>query len=691
VTITCLTTLPVLLPTNNRFVFATTALAQVHPRYASILPPRGLTPAKIAGLMISHLSSFSRIFQTGLNHFYRRDEPDPEVTNDDWKYPKKKPPPYVPRPPMEGCPINSLPPEILSWIFTLGQQMDLDSEPSPYVTDPESDSGHEHDDSAHTYDDPAGPSAPTDHDVDKALPPTPIPVVDDQDNSDWEDEDSEHDDGSNDAISSVDSILVDNSFQVTVSHVCRHWREVALETPALWSDIDLETGRHAAPSHRRASTYLSRSKAYPLSVSIDVIEWDSDDESVYSMQSDYHSPITNVQLQEIMRLLLPHTGRWRKFKLVAENYLYLHTVLTRLIDAPPALLLEYLELYHLEEELEPEPFSFPYPNQKTPYVLFDNHAPKLQHVSLYGVHIDWHKTTFLKNLHYLELANLSQDVRPSFDEFFTILRSSPGLRTLDLCMSGPFGPPHMWPMFLPQPPQDDHYHDPHLPAAFATQPPALDEHMILPRLHELKLSYQPPEDLAAFLDRVSIPALHTLEVNLQDFEYSDFIQSHFIAPPKWQGFSSRESRLTNLKEFKLIQLSCTPVAIAELYAALVSLETIDFDFNTLDEPFWMVFIPMGVNGVTIPAHQLLPALHTMKVKGSEGSIIRRIVDARMEAGLPLKKLFIDFGSEIKVEDDSWLRENVEEVEYFADSDEDDYTDTESASSIIELAIDGFPL
>lgn len=687
---------PVSLSTNSRLVFATTTPIQARLPYVSFLPLEKLMPPKITGsdlgLMLPQLSSLSSIFRTGLTHIYQGYGPKFSAMDDSWKFPRKKSLLYVSKPPAERCPINSLPPEILASIFILGQQMDLDPEPSRYAAEPGPDPDREYDDSAHVHDDSIMHSSLSDRSVDKPLPPEPIPVVDDDhDNSEWEDEDSEPDDDSDHGASSIDSILVDESFQVTVSHVCKHWREVALGTPALWSDIELVTGKHATQSYRRASTYLSRSKWYPLSIYVDVDERGTDDESVDSEQSVFLSPTTNAELQGIMDLLIPHTTRWRKFKLVAESYLYFHTALSRLSAAPPALLLEYLDLHHLEEDLEPEYLLFPYPSHKTPFVLFDNYAPKLQFVSLYGVHIDWNNTTFLKNLHSLELAYHSQDVRPSFDDFFTILRSSPGLRTLDLCMSGPCGFPHEWPAFLPPLPQDDHYHDPHLPASFNTLSRALDEHMILPKLHELKLGFQSPEELAAFFNRVSMPALHTLEVDLEDFEYTDFVRDYFIAPPKWQRSSSRESRFTNLKEFKIIQLPCTPKAIADLYATLVNLETIDFDFNTLDEPFWEVLIPMKVNGVTIPPHHLLPALHTMRVKGSCGEVLCQIVSARISVGLPLKKLYIDFTTEIDQDADGWLRENVEGVEYFEDSDEDDYSDDESASSVIEVEMDGFPL
>ena len=613
--------------------------------------------------MITPLPAISRFFQA--------------VTQISWRGEQYAQLTYDPQPPVEGCPINSLPFEILSHIFQLGHQMDLEPDPS-LVTDPVSDSGHEQDYSPRVHRDPARFATLNDPDADEPFPPPePIPVIDDgQNNSDWEDEDTDQDSDDDDLST---QLLVDNSFQVTVSHVCKHWRKVALATAVLWSEIDVETGRQAAPSYLRASTYLSRTNGCPLSISIDVDEWPSDDESVYSEQSDCPSPGTSAQLQKIMDLLLPHTSRWRDFKLTADDYYHFHAVMSQLCDAPPADLLESLELHHLDEEIESGPSHFPYHSHKTPFILFGNRAPKLCHVSLYGVHIDWHNTTFLKDLHFLELAYHSQDVRPSFNEFFTILRSSLELRTLDLCMAGPVGPPHDWPTFLPQKPQVDHYHDPHVPAPFATQPDELDEYMTLPKLHELKLSYQSPEELAAFFDRVSMPSLHTLELHFDDHEYTDFIHSRLIAPPKWQGASSRESRLVNLKELRIAQLPCTPNAIANLYAALANLEIIVFDFDYLDQPFWEVLVPMGpLHGLGPPARQLLPALHTMKAKGSTGDILRQIVQARIDVGLPLKKLLIDLKSGIDEYQDEWLRENVEGIEYFEASD-DDYTDDDDES------------
>jgi hypothetical protein len=638
--------------------------------------------------MISPLSSFSRIIQAGWSQLPWRGDPDVEVVNKNSKYRKKKPPFHVPQPPAEGCPINSLPPEILSWIFQLGQQMDLDPE-SLYATDPGSDSGHEPDDSERVHHDLTTHTTPSGPSEDVPFPPEPIPVIDDdQNNSDWEDEDSDEDSDNDDDLS-MESDFVDDSFQVTVSHVCKRWREVAIETPALWSEIDVETGIHATPSYRKASTYLSRTKEYPLSISIDVNDWDPDDDSAYSFQSDHQSQASSTQLQRIMALLLPHTRRWQNFKLSAEDYSHFHTVLSLLCDAPPASLLESLELHNFDEELRDGPHFFPDPSHKTPFVIFDNDAPKLRLVSLCGVHIDWQKTTFLKNLHSLELSYVSQDIRPSFDDFFTILRSSLQLRFLDLCMAGPCEPPHDWPAFLPPPPQSDHYHDPHVPAAFAVQPHTQDEYMTLPELHELKLSYQSPEELVAFFNRVSMPSLRILEFHLENHEYSDFIQSYLIAPPKWQRSSSRESRITNLKELRITQLPCTPKAIADLYAALVNLETIDLDFNCLDESFWEVLVPMKVDSVTTPADQLLPALHTVKVKGSSGGDLRQVVQARIEVGLPLKKLLIDIGSEIDADDEGWLKARVEGVEYFEGSDDDYTDDDESVSSIIEGGVAAF--
>jgi hypothetical protein len=54
----------------------------------------------------------------------------------------------------------------------------------------------------------------------------PLKVVDDEEDSDDEEEEDDEEDEEPDL-----------AFQVLVSHVCRHWREIALGTHTLWTTL----------------------------------------------------------------------------------------------------------------------------------------------------------------------------------------------------------------------------------------------------------------------------------------------------------------------------------------------------------------------------------------------------------------------------------------------------------------------
>lgn len=53
---------------------------------------------------------------------------------------------------------------------------------------------------------------------------------------------------------------------VRLSHVCRHWRQVALDDPCLWTDVSLGPGTSSWPS--AVAEILSRSRQLPISVAV---------------------------------------------------------------------------------------------------------------------------------------------------------------------------------------------------------------------------------------------------------------------------------------------------------------------------------------------------------------------------------------------------------------------------------------
>jgi hypothetical protein len=82
-------------------------------------------------------------------------------------------------------------------------------------------------------------------------------------------------------------------FPIKISHVSRHWREIALHTPSLWSTIHMDENTSYP---KLLDAYLDRSGACPLDIVMDY---------------QYRSPPSRI-LRETFYLhkILPHIDRW---------------------------------------------------------------------------------------------------------------------------------------------------------------------------------------------------------------------------------------------------------------------------------------------------------------------------------------------------------------------------------------------
>ncbi|KAH8080687.1 hypothetical protein BXZ70DRAFT_636420 [Cristinia sonorae] len=105
---------------------------------------------------------------------------------------------------------------------------------------------------------------------------------------------------------------------ITVTHVCRYWREVALGTPHLWTGIDISAPEtKLSPSTlprmvERTKLFLIRSNRLPLDI--------------------YDSTIsTSVSNPILLRLVLPQIGRARSL------HIALTTAFRRLLDEYPSI------------------------------------------------------------------------------------------------------------------------------------------------------------------------------------------------------------------------------------------------------------------------------------------------------------------------------------------------------------------
>ena len=168
---------------------------------------------------------------------------------------------------------------------------------------------------------------------------------------------------------------------VSVSHVCKFWREVAVTTPDLWTEINM-TNLEAV------EIFLERSGAVPLNVEL------------------------RSANEDILQTVAAHAHRFRRFSVsTPRNPRYNPFAALR----KPAPLLERLEIS--------------YPLDFQPYTVFNDQAPRLRELTIFTSG-PWLKNQ-LGNLTSLHLT-LRDAVLPysQFLPFFDMLRRCPALEEM---------------------------------------------------------------------------------------------------------------------------------------------------------------------------------------------------------------------------------------------------------------------
>lgn len=265
-----------------------------------------------------------------------------------------------------------------------------------------------------------------------------------------------------------------------IASVSRYWRRVALNTPRLWTSLCItmqmtrrvkdessSRGNNSTATSldtRHITNYLSLSRKYPLDVLIDArdYEWDfvEDGISPSSGPTSYNPPFSSQHMKTVLDLLLPHLSRWRSLSILTDTWAPMHAALKSLnapITQHGAPLLESLTLMRCNDFVSFVP-EFQPASLKSPYFLSNpkgpssgsssNILPRLRHLSLRGVHVDWTSLSIALSasdagLHSMELGSHCLDVRPTASEFRHLLASSPSLKKLIVSGSGPSDPSHV--------------------------------------------------------------------------------------------------------------------------------------------------------------------------------------------------------------------------------------------------------
>lgn len=483
-------------------------------------------------------------------------------------------PRYIP--PKDKCALDILPPEILAYIFELGTRMTEGSDGEDVVEEDDGDEEFEDVDSDDEIDE----------DVLVSFPPGVSNITDDGESNDNGDKN------------------LSLPFQVRISHVCRRWRAIALDTPGLWTHLTFDDNTN---DFERSSEWIRRSKSLPLDIEIDALlpedamfDPDNDDQPDKELSEKIAADMKRAQ-----ELLAPVVIRWRSFKLSVSLYEHMTLVLDALAQCSSAPMLETLHLYCHGENEDADFEEFNPPHLRKHYTLFNGLMPKLKDIVFWGVHVDWSMfiptaerdvqklssaPAFTTNLTKVELGYHTLDVRPSLEVFMNILRCAPRLDTLALSCSGPLMP----------------------------SPDAFVEPLALPTLKSLRLAFLDLDHALILANVLYVPDLNRIELEFEGDDYTPLLDvllqpmkspSSFFTPlsvssitspnslptPSFGSSARHPSMLAGITEAKLSGMPCADGSAKSFYESCPNLRRLHLNMTFMPLAFFTALMDPNVH------------------------------------------------------------------------------------------------
>ncbi|KAF8876803.1 hypothetical protein CPB84DRAFT_1852869 [Gymnopilus junonius] len=240
-------------------------------------------------------------------------------------------------------------------------------------------------------------------------------------------------------------------FRTTMMLTCHRLQDIALETPSVWSIIQLKDLNDIQKLPRLVA-HLERSKEFPLSIYLHTFNWDSE------------------TIDEVMHHLVPHSRRWRRLSFcLADEHILSH------IRTSPLPILESLDISHYKDI-----------GKRLWNPIFDVHPQHLMHLCLHNIKAN----VSFQGLKFLELQG--HQTSSEFEKVVKLLMDAPLLERL----------------ILHVPRQGvDHSADPH---HFSAKKPPFKVFMPQLRYLELYTSERMLESSVTVMLAFSLPKLHRL-------------------------------------------------------------------------------------------------------------------------------------------------------------------------------------
>ncbi|KAG5641418.1 hypothetical protein DXG03_005263, partial [Asterophora parasitica] len=459
-------------------------------------------------------------------------------------------------------------------------------------------------------------------------------------------------------------------FQVLVSHVCKHWQDVAVESPALWTTLTFSDGA----SLEKSKIWIQLSKGLPLDIHVECITIpDKDNSEDETEDSDEERDVYNPDLYDRLGWGSPPlsasegpaisttaTTHGRKaegrkhFYLPPPPFSFSLEDLAQILD----LIIPYVARWRsLKDHRIFQPAAL-----REAFLLFDGNAPRLYDVALWQVHLDWDRSlAFLRGLRDLELTFHTKDVRRFYAAFTTIIAASPSLRTLPLCLPGP---------------QDHVASDPSVDVANPNDWGLSENPISILSLNDLVLYKHEAAYAVALLQKRSVPNVRWLTLDFEGEDYSAFVrQLAQPMPAPADSHAKLPSILAGLERLRVSSLLWDTRSIDAMYEQLGELQTITLNCSGEDEK--KLFLRLCKSSLSSsssstpsvkPNKVACPKLHTIITTGISGAQMRFFVQARRIAGVPMRRVMLSMEDDVHPVDEKWLRAHVEELDFFEPSD-----------------------
>ncbi|KAA1479734.1 hypothetical protein DENSPDRAFT_203085 [Dentipellis sp. KUC8613] len=406
-----------------------------------------------------------------------------------------------------------------------------------------------------------------------------------------------------------------------ISHTCRRWRHIVTSIPALWNSIDVFRGRSGRRSQAlHIQSHLQYSNTLPLDIAMHYIS-----------------------LEDLTRFaaLLAQTGRWRSLSLVAQRPEDTTKILTILTNfSAPNLRTLIIDCLQADDPTRFGPKDYEkrcaVARDVRPLTKNGTMPLRLQTLSVSGAQLDWRRPAFRGITHLKLTRAFDLYHNPKLNDMLDFIAAFPDLKTLELecTLTG-------------------------LEIEF--EPDRAGPPIELKKLEHFQLHAYSQEDTVDVMCELLMPNLRTMSLSLQDGEYTTLLEE-MLEPYE----STDRSVLATIQGLEIDAWDCQQenVSCQELYEELenVRVLVVTGSFGTPDKG-WMADVIALTDTYrhsapgTFP--QILPRWTTAVIWGANINNLAPLVAARIAAGFPLRKLFVQTDHVLPPSHVNWLARHVE--------------------------------